>query len=173
MDMIVKQSEIAGVFEIKFDVFEEIRGNIWTTYSAESFKQCEPFNQISFNHDKFSVSNFNVFRGFHGDQKSTKLVTCVYGEVMQYVLDWRNGSPSYGQVQPFSMTRSNKLAVLVPPGCGNAFHVLSEQAVYHTKLSYEGQYSDAENQFTVHWHDSEIKNFPVENFNPILSERDS
>ena len=38
---------------------------------------------------------FNVLRGLHGDIKSWKLVTCVFGEVFQVVVDTRPESKNY------------------------------------------------------------------------------
>lgn len=172
MKIDVYDTAIDGVKRLQFDSFEELRGNIWTTYKKSELKSLEALNNLDFQHDKFSTSNFNVFRGFHGDQKSTKLVTCVYGSITQFVLDWRAGSATFGNVISFRINRENKSSVLIPPGCGNAYHVHSEQAVYHYKLSYDGEYLDADDQFTVPWHSPEIVGFPKKNFNPITSERD-
>ena len=43
-------------------------------------------NQLNFKHDKFALSNFNVLRGLHGDNKTWKLVSCVFGEIYQVVV---------------------------------------------------------------------------------------
>ena len=51
-------------------------------------------NNLSFNHDKFSYNNQNVLRGIHGDFKTWKLVTCIYGSIQQVVVDHREGSKS-------------------------------------------------------------------------------
>ena len=55
---------------------------------------------------------------------------------------------------------------------GNGFRVKSDVAVYHYKLSYLGEYLDAENQYTLKWNDSSVDiDWNCEN--PILSSRDS
>lgn len=172
MKLNLHDTEIEGIKILEFDAFEEVRGNIWTTYKKSELAQLDKQLNVDFEHDKFSVSNYNVFRGFHGDSKSTKLVTCVYGEITQFVLDWREGSVTFGQVLSFEISRRKKYGILIPPGCGNAYHVKSEQAVYHYKLSYVGKYFDIGDQFTVPWHSPQIKNFPKSGFNPITSERD-
>ena len=168
--MNITDTEIDGVKHVTFDAYEEVRGNIWTTYKKTFFM--DNLNHLNFNHDKFSVSNYNVFRGFHGDLKTTKMVTCVYGQIIQFVLDWRKHSSTFGKVLSFNIDRENKSAIIIPPGCGNGYYVKSDQAVYHYKLSYDGDYLDADEQFTVSWRDPQIKNFDLENFRPILSERD-
>ena len=54
---------------------------------------------------------------------------------------------------------------------GNAYCVISDEAVYHYKLAYEGDYIDADQQFSLKWNDPTIGiTWPIKN--PILSERD-
>ena len=61
--------------------------------------------------------------------------------------------------------------VLIPPGFANGFCVLSEHAIFSYVLSYEGEYVDAKDQFTLKWNDPDIGvQWPIEN--PILSDRD-
>lgn len=176
VNMIIKNKlgdrTIDGILLFSLSANEEQRGNIWTTYTDEFFRKNDATKEVQFIHDKFSVSNYNVFRGFHGDFNTTKLVTCVYGEITQFVLDWRPNSPTFGQLNIFNICRQNMISVLVPPGCGNAYYVKSEQAVYHYKLAYTGSYRDANDQFTVSWRDPRIVGFPSDGFNPITSERD-
>ena len=45
------------------------------------------FNNIKFNHDKFSISKKNVLRGLHCDFKSWKLVSSVYGKFLFVVVN--------------------------------------------------------------------------------------
>ena len=72
------------------DVFTDYRGELWTTWKKEEF----PMN-LEFNHDKVSTSRKNVIRGIHGDFKSWKLVTCLYGELYFVVVDNRKDSITY------------------------------------------------------------------------------
>ena len=50
---------------------------------------------INFNRDKFSISKKNVLRGFHGDKKTWKLITCLRGEILCVVVDYRSNSKNY------------------------------------------------------------------------------
>jgi dTDP-4-dehydrorhamnose 3,5-epimerase len=62
--------------------------------------------------------------------------------------------------------------LLIPPGFGSSFYVMSETAVVNYKWAYPGKYPDVEDQFTVKWNDPEIGvHWPTTN--PILSERDA
>ena len=54
---------------------------------------------------------------------------------------------------------------------GNGFYVLSDQCVFQYKWSYEGEYPDVQEQFSIKWNDPIIDiDWPSDN--PILSKRD-
>jgi dTDP-4-dehydrorhamnose 3,5-epimerase len=150
--------------------FEESRGSIWTSYSTSEVGALLP-QDLHFKHDKFSTSKKNVLRGIHGDHKSWKLVSCVSGTILQVVVDMREESETFLQWESFDLGETNREMILIPPGLGNAFYVKSEQATYHYKLAYEGEYVDANDQFTVSWNDARL-NIVWPAKDPILSERD-
>ena len=147
------------------DVFTDYRGDLWTLWKKSSdFK-------IDFNHDKVSTSRKNVLRGIHGDFKSTKLVTCLYGEIYFVVVDNRKESSTYGQWDHMILNDKKRKMVLLPPGLGNGFLVLTDNSVFHYKWQYEGEYPDVKDQFTIKWNSKKINiNWPINN--PILQERD-
>lgn len=167
---IVKSAIIDGVFTFKPSVNSDLRGTLFSTYHKDVFDSYLP-KDLFFKHDKFSKSFNNVLRGIHGDSKSWKLVTAVYGEIMQVIVDCRKDSPTYLKHEKFIINEQNQISVLLPPGIGNSFYVMSEVAVYHYKLAYPGEYLDAEEQFSVKWDDPSIGiKWPTKN--PILSGRD-
>tara|TARA_B100001093_G_C26802537_1_gene1004065 strand:+ start:111 stop:638 length:528 start_codon:yes stop_codon:yes gene_type:complete len=168
----IKESDkIRGVYILKPSVSEDTRGNIWTSFLKDEVDCLLP-SDLSFKHDKFSLSMKNVLRGIHGDSQSWKLVTCVYGEIQQVVVDMRKESPSYKQWQSFEISKDNQQLILIPPNMGNAYYVKSNEAVYHYKLAYNGDYIDADEQFTVSWNDKSI-GVKWHSYKPILSNRDS
>lgn len=167
---IEESDTLKGVKIITPSVFEEPRGSIWTSYQDDTIGSLLP-KGLYFKHDKFSKSKSNVLRGIHGDNKSWKLVSCIYGAVKQVVVDMRETSNTYLSWQSFDLAEENKKMVLMPPGMGNAFYVTGACALYHYKLAYRGEYVDASDQFTIMWDDPRLKiNWPTDN--PILSERD-
>ena len=150
--------------------FSDLRGSLYTTFYRDVMEEFLP-KELYFKHDKFALTFHNCLRGIHGDTKSWKLVTCVYGEVTQVAVDLRKDSPTYGKWEKFIINQDNQVSVLLPPGFGNSFYVNSETAVYHYKLAYEGEYFDAADQFSVRWNDPTLGiEWPCEN--PILSDRD-
>jgi len=161
---------VEGVVAFVPSIGSDSRGDIWTSFEQESMESYLP-QSLNFKHDKFSQSKENVLRGVHGDVKSWKLVTCVFGEIFQVVVDLRKGSPTFGNWQSYVINKEQQKMVLIPPGCGNAYYVKQGPAVYHYKLAYPGEYLDADDQFSVRWDDPELAiEWPVEK--PILSFRD-
>ena len=143
------------------DVHTDYRGDLWTLWK----------NDGQYNHDKVSTSRKNVIRGIHGDFKSTKLVTCLYGELYFVVVDNRKDSPTYLQWDHIILDDRSRKQVLLPPGVGNGFCVLSHKSVFHYKWSYPGNYPHVKDQFTIRWDNPSLNiNWPI-NF-PILSDSD-
>ena len=168
----VKESDkIRGLYVLTPSIATDLRGNIWTSFIKNEVEKLLPSN-LSFIHDKFSVSKHNVLRGVHGDNKSWKLVTCVHGEIQQVVVDMRKESPTYKQWQDFIISGDNQYLILIPPNMGNAYYVSSESAVYHYKLAYNGEYIDANDQFSISWNDESI-GIKWLTDKPILSIRDA
>jgi|TARA_Y100001937_G_scaffold128388_1_gene204352 dTDP-4-dehydrorhamnose 3,5-epimerase len=148
------------------EAYEDYRGELWTTYKKDEF----PI-ELNFNHDKISTSRKNVIRGIHGDNKSWKLVTCLYGDLYFVVVDYRKESKTFLEWDWIILNDKNKKMVLLPPNFGNSFCVLSNYSIFMYKWSYEGSYADVDEQFSLKWNDPRLNiNWPIKN--PILSERD-
>ena len=147
-------------------MFREYRGDIWTTYKKGTFPV-----DLDFIHDKFSSSRKDVIRGIHGDYKTWKLVSCLQGEMYFVVVDNRPESENYLKWDCMMLDDKDRKQVLLPPGFGNGFCVMSDSAVFSYKLAYEGDYSDVDQQFTLKWNDTRVNiNWPINN--PILQARD-
>jgi len=156
--------EIQGVEISRPDVHTDYRGDLWTLWKSDA-------HHLDFNHDKVSTSRKHVLRGIHGDQKSWKLVTCLYGELYFVVADPRPDSETYMKWDSMILDSRNRSQVLLPPGVGNGFLVLSEESVFHYKWCYPGAYPDIDEQFTIKWNDPAWNiSWPIDN--PILQPRD-
>lgn len=167
---IQKSQILNSIYIIKSSIAKDNRGNIWTSFLKDKIDRLLP-NNLTFKHDKFSQSKKKVLRGIHGDEKSWKLVTCVYGDIFQVVVDCKEESTTYKKYESFIINEKNQMSILIPPGFGNAYYVISDKAVYHYKLAYEGEYIDADEQFSYKWNDP-IFNIKWPTESPILSDRD-
>ena len=154
-----------NIKKFKNSSFEDYRGYYWTNWKKDKFKK------LNFNHDKFSLSKKNVLRGIHGDNKTWKLVSCVYGKVYFVVINLNRNSKYYLKHKSWILSQKNGLQILVPPNFGNGYLCLSNECLFHYKLSYRGKYFDQEKQFSLRWNDPKIKiRWPIKK--PILSNRD-
>ncbi len=159
-------TDIEGVKIFHPDIYTDYRGDLWTLWKKDEF---EP--PLQFNHDKVSTSRKNVLRGIHGDNKSYKFITCLSGELYFVIVDNRPNSPTYLQWRSGILDDRKRSQVLLPPGVGNGFLVLSENSVFHYKWSYTGDYPDVDSQFTIKWNDSRFNiDWPI--IDPILQPRD-
>tara|TARA_R110002074_G_scaffold122067_2_gene256640 strand:+ start:1729 stop:2211 length:483 start_codon:yes stop_codon:yes gene_type:complete len=149
------------------DVHTDYRGDLWTLWRHTDLE----WGELSFNHDKVSTSRKNVLRGIHGDNKSWKLITCLYGDIYFVMVDNRESSDTFMKWESITLNDRNRKQVLLPPGVGNGFLVMSEHSVFHYKWSYDGDYPDVDQQFTIKWDDPIVDvKWPIDN--PILSNRD-
>lgn len=155
---------IEGVKVLSPSSFNDDRGQLWTVCNESDLN-------ISFNHDKIALSHKNVLRGLHGDNKSWKLITCPYGEIFLAIVDYRQNSSTFLKSETFILNNKNKLSVLIPPNFLNGHYVLSDEAVFYYKWSYEGDYPDTNQQISIKWSDPTL-NIQWPSKNPILSERD-
>ncbi len=162
---IISDKKLKEVKIYKPTIFKDLRGEIWTKWDKKIFKN------ISFNLSKFTTSRKDVLRGFHGDTKSYKLVSCIKGKVLNVVVDYRKHSKNYLRYSSFVLNDKNKISILIPPMFLNSWLCLSKDCIYSYEYSFKGDYNDASNQISIKWDDKRINyNWPIKK--PILSIRD-
>lgn len=162
----VSKTKLDGVLLIKPDVFEDFRGQYIETYNEELYRK--KGIDVKFVQDDISLSTQNVLRGIHGDDKTWKLISCLYGKFYLVVVNCDKNSKDFGQWQSFVLSDTNRLQVLIPAKYGNAHLILSNLAIFHYKQS---TYYNPKGQFTYKWNDPKLKIWwPIKK--PILSQRD-
>lgn len=151
---------------LKGSVFNDKRGTIWTSWKKNKKIL------IKFNHDKFSMSKKNVLRGLHYDNKTWKLVSCVYGKIFLTVVNCNPSSKNYLKVFTRILNDKENVQILIPPKYANGHLCLSKNCLFHYKLSYKGSYVDVKDQKVLKWNDERLKiNWPKKS-NLITSIRD-
>lgn len=148
----------------KDTIFKDHRGFIWTSWNKEKLK-------LNFKHDKFALSKKYVLRGFHGDGKTWKLMSCAYGKILLVIVNYDKKSKDFLKYKKINLDHKENKTVLIPPNYINATYCRSEYCLLHYKLSYQGKYNDVKNQISVKWNDNRIK-FRWPNTKKILSKRD-
>lgn len=170
-DLTVNRSTIfEHVYIFQPSVNHDERGSIFTSYNKELYQPYLP-GDVEFIHDKFAESKQNVLRGLHGDNKTWKLVSCLKGEIFQVVVDNRPDSRTYLKWESWVLNEKNKLQILIPPEFVNGYYVISQEAIFHYKLAYQGSYFDVKDQTVIKWNDTRL-NISWPCTKPILQARD-
>ena len=164
--MKIKNTELDGVLLIEIEGFKDNRGTYLETYNKKLY--LDKGIDIDFIQDDISSSKKNVLRGIHGDDKTWKLISCLFGEFYLVVLNNDKMSSQFGKWTSFNLSANKFQQVLIPPKFGNGHLVLSDRAIFHYK---QNTYYNPKGQFTILWNDPayEIK-WPTTE--PILSKRD-
>ena len=117
----------------------------------------------------YSKNIQNVIRGIHYQRKKselTKIIKCVDGEILDFFIDLRKMSPTYGQFDSVIISEENNLSVFIPYGFGHGFSVLSKEA---TVLYLQQGNHDKPEEETIN---PLGMDFDWRVSNPILSEKD-
>ena len=120
---------------IKTKRFGDDRGWFSETYS-EARLAAEGIHQ-RFVQDNQSGSTFvGTVRGLHFQRPphaQAKLVRCIRGRIIDYAVDLRKGSPTYGQYVSAELTAENGSQLYVPVGFGHGFVTLEPD----TEVAYK------------------------------------
>lgn len=165
--MIIKKSPKLRLLKIFPKTnFKDFRGLYLEAFNKKDYKK---ILKADFVEDDFTINKQNVFRGFHGDHKTWKLVSCVYGKCEAIIVNWNKKSKYFGLWERFILSPDDYFQILIPPSHGNSFLVLSKIAVYHYKQTQ--YYQGKTRQFTLNYKDPFFK-IKLSIKNPILSQRD-
>lgn len=125
------------------DRFSDHRGYITPLWRKG---ECD---NIEFVEDRATYSVQDVIRGFHGDYRTTKLMTCIHGAFRLVVWDIPSSKIIWDEV----MSAENRNAVLVYPNTLNAHQCLTPDCILYYKLS---EHYDLSSQFSVNYNDKTI-----------------
>jgi dTDP-4-dehydrorhamnose 3,5-epimerase len=163
----VEKTELQGVLLVSPPTqHEDFRGTYVEIYNEELYVKAGIGTK--FIQDDYSRSSQYVLRGIHGDNVTTKLISCIYGVLYVLIVNNNPESAQYRKWKAFTISDQNHLQILIPPMFGNSFLVMSPTAVFHYKQ--DTHYNRA-GQFTIKWNDPSY-NFWWPIRDPILSERD-
>lgn len=161
-------TELDGVYIVEPDVFVDERGFFFESYSKSTY----PDKNINFIQDNHSLSvQAGTIRGIHFQKEpfaQSKLVRCIRGELLDYVIDLRKNSKTFKKWIKVLLSSENKKMLFVPKGFGHVIVTLKD----NTEILYKvDNFYSKEHERIVNYKDSEI-NLDINIENPILSEKD-
>lgn len=177
----LKELSIPGLFLLESPVWGDDRG-----FFREWFKQSDfETSGLDFRAQQanLSMSSRNVVRGLHyslAPEGQAKVVTCVYGELDDVIVDVRIGSPTFGTVEVVHLAANDVRSLLLPAGVAHGFCVTSQQAALSYMLSspfnapMELEINPFDIQIAVPWTlDGEAIVSPKDLAAPSLAEREA
>ena len=133
--MTFTETQLAGVWMITPLRHGDARGYFCETFRRDEFEK--HIGVVAFVQDNESKSCRGVARGLHyqaGDASQSKLVRVSEGAVIDYAVDLRTGSPTFGRWQSFELSAENGCQLFVPRGFAHGFAVISETATFQYKV---------------------------------------
>ncbi|GLY02214.1 MULTISPECIES: dTDP-4-dehydrorhamnose 3,5-epimerase family protein [Actinoplanes] len=132
MTATVEPTAIDGAFLFTPAVYADTRGLFTSPYQDPAFAEALdrplfPVRDVSHNR-----SARGVLRGIHYTATPpgrAKYVYCPYGEVLDFLVDLRVGSPTFGRWSATELTGDNSRALYIPVGVGHAFLSLRDDSV--------------------------------------------
>lgn len=118
-----------------------------------------------------TISKKNVFRGFHLQTKfkHAKLITVLKGEIIDYVIDLRKNSKTYGQCFRVNLSDKNLKSIYIPEGFAHGYYIKKNDTLVYCKQS---NYYKPKCVKNITWDNPKLKiKFPFKK--PILSRKDS
>lgn len=152
--------------------FGDERGWFSETYSER--RESRDGIDVRFVQDNqsFSVASGTI-RGLHYQRPphaQAKLVRCVRGSIMDYAVDVRRGSPTYGHYVSAKLTAGNGEQLFVPVGFAHGFITLEPDVEVAYKVS---DFYSPEDEGGIIWDDPTIAiDWPLGDGAPALSQKD-
>ncbi len=120
--------------EFNLTVYEDNRGFFYEAYS----KTLSDSINIQFKQDSVSYSKKGVVRGLHyqWEEPMGKLVQVINGRIIDYAVDIRTSSPSYGKYWSYELSKENRKCIWIPPGYAHGFEAIEDSVVLYKCSAY-------------------------------------
>ena len=149
---------LEDVLLIHPDLHEDERGYFYEVFNEKEFNE-KTNNKYDFHalQENESKSCKGVFRGLHFQKppyEQAKLVRVLKGHVVDFAVDIRKDSPTFGKCVKAELTGENKRQFFIPRGFAHGFYVFSEEAVFEYKCD---NYYNKESEDGIRWDDKDIE----------------
>ena len=125
--MKIIHTKFKGVILIEPKKHEDNRGFFSETFNKKKIKE---FDNLEFVQDNQSLSlQRNIFRGLHFQIPpfaQDKLVRVIKGSILDFVLDIRKSSKTFGQIESFKLSSENFNQIFIPKGFAHGFLTLED-----------------------------------------------
>jgi dTDP-4-dehydrorhamnose 3,5-epimerase len=127
----IKPLSISGAWSVTTKVHGDDRGSFAEWFRTDRIEEATGF-RFSSVQGNISRSAKGVVRGIHYADVppgQAKYVMPVSGSIIDYVVDIRVGSPTFGKWDSVTLSSDARDAILIEPGLGHAFVALDDDTV--------------------------------------------
>ena len=127
----IRELPLAGALELTPRQFPDDRGVFLETYRFEGLEEALG-HRFDIKQANVSVSRKGVVRGIHYADVppgQAKYVSCAHGALLDYIVDIRVGSATFGQWESVLLDDVDRRAVYIPEGFGHCFVALTDETV--------------------------------------------
>ena len=105
------------------------RGSLRETYNKKILKK-------NFVFEYCTTSKANALRGFHFQYKfqQAKFVSVIKGKILDYVIDLRKNSKTFGKTFKIILSQKNSLGLYIPAGFAHAYYSYDKENIIYYKL---------------------------------------
>lgn len=128
--MQTRELKVLDSYEITPTVIDDDRGSFMEWYRFDKLEEFRG-HSIDLRQGNMSISHRGVVRGVHFadvPRGQAKYVMATSGAVLDYIIDVRVGSPTFGQWDSVLLDTTSRRAVYLAEGLGHAFVSLAEGA---------------------------------------------
>lgn len=146
------------------DLHEDERGYFYEVFNEKEFNE-KTNNKYDFHalQENESKSSKGVFRGLHFQKppyEQAKLVRALKGFVVDFAVDIRKDSPTFGKCVSVLLSENNKAQFFIPRGFAHGFFVVSDVAIFEYKCD---NYYNRESEGGIRWDDTEVRSINRDN----------
>ncbi|AYQ32782.1 dTDP-4-dehydrorhamnose 3,5-epimerase [Runella sp. SP2] len=164
---VIKKS-LEGLLEIIPTVYKDERGYFFETYNKQAFEvHGLPTHFVQ---DNQSFSKKGVVRGLHFQREphaQGKLVRVVMGRVLDFAVDIRPDSPTFGQYEVVELDATRGNLFYVPEGFAHGFVALEDSVFIYKCTNLYNKAAEG----GILWNDPTL-NIDWQVTNPIVSSKD-
>ncbi|HYI32430.1 MAG TPA: dTDP-4-dehydrorhamnose 3,5-epimerase [Glaciibacter sp.] len=171
--MHIRELKIPDSYEITPKQFGDDRGVFLEWYRFDRLEETIG-HPLALRQANTSVSKRGVVRGIHFADVpvgQAKYVTATHGAVLDYVIDIRVGSPTFGQWDSVLLDDTDRRAIYLAEGLGHCFVSLTDDATVSYLVS---DVFNPSREHGINPLDPDVALvFPPEAGEPLLSEKDT
>jgi dTDP-4-dehydrorhamnose 3,5-epimerase len=171
--MEIRELKVEGAFEVTPRQFPDGRGVFLESFRGDLLAE-QVGHRLDVVQTNVSVSSRGTVRGIHFADvppSQAKYITCLTGSLIDYVVDLRVGSPTFGLWDSVLLDTKDRRAVYLAEGLGHAFCALEDDttAMYLVSAAY-----NPGREHGIHPLDPEVGlELPAGLQTPTLSDKDA